>query len=85
MGRLIVAKQQAASWGDRILQQVSQNLKAEFSNMKGFSLRNLKYMHQWYQFWSSASPIGQQLVAQIPWGHNVVIISKTKDPETALF
>ena len=33
LDRLIVEKQQAVSWGDRILQQVSQDLKAEFSNM----------------------------------------------------
>ena len=47
-------------------------------------------MRQWYQFWKKA--IGQQAVAQlensifsIPWGHNIVIISKCKNIETALF
>lgn len=41
--------------------------------MKGFSVRNLKYMRQWFQFWSFAPAIGQQLIAQIPWGHNSTI------------
>ena len=52
--------------------------------MKGFSLRNLKYMRQWFLFWSESS-IGQQLVAQIPWGHNLVILGKVKDCEEAVF
>ncbi len=81
----IVAKQQDSAWGDGFLLQMSRDLQAEFPNMKGFSLRNLKYMRQWFQFWSVESAIGQQLVAQIPWGHNLVIISKIKTTEQALF
>lgn len=94
----IVAKQQDSAWGDGFLLQMSRDLQAEFPDMKGFSLRNLKYMRQWFQFWSVGSSIGQQvvarldnpaiaqqLVAQIPWGHNLVIISKIKAPEQALF
>ena len=76
----IVAKQQESAWGDGFLTQISRDLQGEFPQMKGFSLRNIKYMRQWYQFWSAAeNAIGQQLVAQIPWGHNLVIISKAHD------
>ena len=64
----IVAKQQEASWGDGFLAQMSRDLQEAFPGMKGFSVRNLKYMRQWFQFWSVAPTIGQQLVAQIPWG-----------------
>lgn len=81
----IVAKQQATAWGDGFLLQMSRDLQAEFPDMKGFSLRNLKYMRQWFQFWSKQAAIGQQLVAQIPWGHNLVIISKIKNPHEAMF
>lgn len=81
----IVAKQQESAWGDGFLLQMSRDLQAEFPDLKGFSLRNLKYMRQWFQFWSVAPAIGQQLVAQIPWGHNLVIISKIKTTEQALF
>ncbi|TAF94203.1 MAG: DUF1016 family protein [Cytophagia bacterium] len=41
---------------------------------------NLKYTRQFYQ-----SSIGQQLVAQIPWGHNILIFSKSKDTAEAFF
>lgn len=81
----IVAKQQESVWGDGFLLQMSRDLQTEFPDMKGFSLRNLKYMRQWFQFWSAAPAIGQQLVAQIPWGHNLAIISKIKTTEQALF
>ncbi|WP_404787146.1 PDDEXK nuclease domain-containing protein [Altericista sp. CCNU0014] len=81
----IVEKQRQASWGDRFLEELSRDLKAEFPEMKGFSVRNLKYMRQWFMFWSANSLIGQQLVAQIPWGHNLVILSKIRDIEEALF
>lgn len=81
----IVAKQQATAWGDGFLLQMSRDLQASFPDMKGFSLRNLKYMRQWFQFWSKQAAIGQQLVAQIPWGHNLVIISKIKNPHEAMF
>ncbi len=56
--------------------------------MKGFSYRNIKYMKQWYLFWIDEFSIGQQVVAQIfqiPWGHNLAIIGKSKDRDEALF
>lgn len=81
----IVAKQQAASWGDSFLQQMSRDLQTEFPDIRGFSLRNLKYMRQWFKFWSVETAIGQQLVAQIPWGHNLVIVSKTHSIDEATF
>ncbi|MEL6940931.1 MAG: PDDEXK nuclease domain-containing protein, partial [Cyanobacteria bacterium J06598_1] len=81
----IVAKQKTASWGDGFLSQMSKDLKAEFPGMKGFSVSNLKYMRQWFKFWSVEPAISQQLVDQIPWGHNLVIIGKIKNVEEAVF
>ena len=96
----IVAKQQESTWGDGFLLQMSRDLQAEFPDMKGFSKRNLELMRQWYRFWAKESaiaqqpvsqldkPISQQLVGQItqiPWGHNLLIISKIKTTEQALF
>ncbi len=81
----IVAKQRESAWGEGFLTQMSRDLQAEFPGMKGFSKRNLELMRQWYQFWSAEPAIAKQLVAQIPWGHNLVIISKIKNAEEALF
>jgi len=91
----IVEKQMDSQWGDGLLTQMSKDLQAEFPDMKGFSLRNLKYMSQWYLFWTGSNAIGQQVVAQLentkqlvsqlPWGHNLLIVSKCKNHEGALF
>ncbi len=50
-------------WGSKLLEQVSIDLQAEFPDMKGFSIRNLKYCRNFYKFYSLA--IGQQAVAQL--------------------
>ncbi len=88
LGVDIVAKQSRAKWGEGFLAQLSKDLTSEFPNMKGFSERNLKYIRQWYLFYSQGDEIGQQLVAQItqiPWGHNIVIITECKNVKEALF
>ncbi len=88
IGADIVTRQKAAKWGDGLLLRLSKDLMMEFPDMKGFSLSNLKYIKQWFQFYSKASVISQQLVGQItqiPWGHNIVIISKCKDIKEALY
>lgn len=41
--------------------------------MKGFSIRNLKYMRKFAQEYS-LKEISQQAVDQIPWGHTVVLM-----------
>lgn len=81
----IVAKQRESAWGEGFLLQMSRDLQAEFPGMKGFSKRNLELMRQWYRFWSGDPEIAKQLVAQIPWGHNLVIIGKVKGTEEAIF
>lgn len=64
LGADIVAKQTTAKWGDGLLSQLSRDLMAEFPEMKGFSLSNLKYIKQWYLFYTRSSVIGQQAVGQ---------------------
>ncbi|MCD6580141.1 hypothetical protein J7L48_11770 [bacterium] len=93
LGKEIVEKQKRTKWGSGFLKQLSKDLINEFPDMKGFSYRNIKYVRQWYSFWNDNFSIWQQAVAQtaekkrqqvvslitqIPWGHNIVIISKCK-------
>jgi len=65
IGADIVAKQTNAKWGSGFLPHLSKDLTAEFPDMKGFSLSNLKYIKQWYLFYSQENSIGQQAVAQL--------------------
>ncbi len=87
LGADIVRRQAEHAWGSGFLGQLSVDLTQEFSEIKGFSERNLKYIRQWYVYWHEAA-IGQQAVAQlvaIPWGHNLAIIAKCKQHNEALY
>ena len=53
LGRMIMEKQKESKWGDGIIVQLSNDLMSEFPDIKGFSLTNLKYIRQWYQFYNS--------------------------------
>lgn len=100
MGMMLSEKIKSSNWGDKILANVSQEMKSEFPEMAGLSERNLKYCRQFYEFYSHSMgqqavaqsstetdniEFRQQLVAQIPWGHNILIFSKSKNIENALF
>ena len=88
LGKIILEKQKVSSWGDGLIEQISTDLKSEFPNIQGFSVRNIKYMRQWFSFWNIDNQIGQQLVAQIvkiPWGHHIAIITKIKNSDEAVF
>lgn len=85
LGKEIVEKQNASVWGDSILEQLSIDLRISFPEIKGFSTRNLYAIRQWYLFYSVQSEFVPQAVAQIPWGHNRLIISKIKNIDEALF
>ena len=88
LGQDIVYKQKNAKWGDGFLNQLSIDLSSEFPDMKGFSKRNLELIRQWYLFYSKEKPIAKQAVSQliqVPWGHNISIISKCKNIDKALY
>ncbi|GGM51979.1 hypothetical protein GCM10008956_30050 [Deinococcus arenae] len=79
IGQRILTQQAQAGWGAKVIDQLAQDLKAEFPDLKGFSPRNLKYMQQFAAAWPD-EPVVQQLVAQIPWGHNIALLQALKDP-----
>jgi len=84
IGRDIFEKQEIKGWGNSIVENLSKDLKSEFPNTKGFSKRNLFYMKKFYNFYKDFTKV-QQVVAQIPWGHNILIISKSQNIEEAIF
>jgi predicted nuclease of restriction endonuclease-like (RecB) superfamily len=80
IGKSISIKIAKSNWGSSVVEQLSSDLKKEFPNQKGFSRSNLFSMKQWFEFYSTSNidiEKIQQLVGQIPWGHQLVIISKS--------
>ncbi len=77
IGNTILAEQKKSKWGDKVLENFSYDLLEEFPDMKGFSKRNIFYMRRFAE--SYDFEFVQQLAAQIPWFHNVVIIQAFSD------
>lgn len=79
LGKKIVAVESTKSWGSKFLEQLSIDLHHEFPNVSGFSRRNLYAIRQWYTVFSQKYEFVPQVVAQLPWGHQRLLVSKFKD------
>lgn len=78
IGKNIVERQEKFGWGKSVVEKLSRDLRQEFSATKGYSAQNLWYMRQFYLEYRDFSNL-QQLVGEIPWGQNLVILSRLKD------
>ena len=84
IGSEIGARQAQQGWGAKVIERLARDLKAAFPDMAGFSPRNLRYMRDFAAAWPD-SEIVQQVVAKLPWGHNVRLLDKVRDAETRLW
>jgi predicted nuclease of restriction endonuclease-like (RecB) superfamily len=57
---------------------LARDIALEFPGAKGFSYRNLKYMSQFAATYPHLAS-GQQAVAHLPWGHNILLMAKVHD------
>ena len=67
-----------SKWGSKFIDNVAKELKITFPNLKGFSVRNLKYMKAFYNEYKDDDEF-VQLVAQLPWKHNITLMQKVKN------
>lgn len=81
IGRDILERQSQQGWGSKVIDRLSQDLRSAFPEMKGFSPRSLKYMRSFASAWPDERFV-QQPVAQLPWGHNVVLLDRLSDQES---
>jgi predicted nuclease of restriction endonuclease-like (RecB) superfamily len=84
IGREILVRQKRQGWGSKVINRLSQDLKREFPEIKGFSKTNLKYMRAFAEAWPKFE-IGQQVLTNLPWGQNTVLLSKLDDAEERLW
>ena len=82
LGKMIAEQENV--WGSKLIEQVAQDLKDEFPEMKGLSRSNLSYAKQFYKFYQSlivqqpVGKIGQQPVdkLQLPINQNDEIMQQ---------
>ena len=79
LGRMLSEKLSQSSWGDKVLETLSKDLRDEFPEMKGFSVSNLKTCKLFFEYFSSLlvnenedlkSLISSQLVNQLQIADN---------------
>ncbi len=78
LGNMLSEKIKTSNWGDKVLENVSKDLKDEFPEMKGFSVSNLKFSRLFYEYFAFSSQledefqISSQAVNQFEKTQNVI-------------
>ena len=70
---------QRAEWGNKYLESLSHDIRLAYPSIKGFSVRNLKYMLKFAHEFDYEKV--QQIVAQIPWGHITHLMDKVSNAQ----
>lgn len=69
IGRTILEQQKKEGWGTKIIDRLVVDLKTEFPDMRGFSVRNVKYMRAFAEAYPHF-PIVQEALAQTQHAEN---------------
>lgn len=77
IGKIILENTQ---WGNKFIDNLSMDLKMEFPEVKGFSIRNLKYMRKFAEEYPDFKFV-QEVLAQITWYHNFILMDKIANIE----
>ena len=81
IGKIINEK---SKWGNKFIESLAKDIKLEFPAVKGYSVRNLKYMAKFAK--TTPNPeIVQTISAQLSWSHNTALLDKVKDEKTRLW
>ncbi len=95
IGRDIVLRQKHEGWGKSVIERLAKDLQDSFPGIEGFSANNIWRMRSFYLAYSKGDIILAQAVQEleeptddllkIPWGHNITIFQKVKDPVRRLW
>ncbi len=92
IGRIILERQEASKWGEKVIERLSDDLRSAFPGVRGFARSNLEYMRRFAAAWPSAfppqsvggtrgQPFPPQAVGEIPWGHVRELLDQLDSPE----
>jgi len=75
IGQLIISK---SKWGNKFIDNLARDIKLEFPETTGFSVRNLKYMKKFAGMFTE-DDIDENDFAAITWYHHIALMDNTKD------
>ena len=92
---MIHKRQKEEGWGAGVIPRLAKDIQNELSEIKGFSERNIKFMVQLYKEYEADVAIGKQpvsqlknmkqIVSQLPWGHNILLMQRIEDIDVRLW
>ena len=85
IGEYISAKLDAAVWGEGVVDSLAQHLARTMPGQRGFTRRNLFRMRQFFEAYSTADKKVTALLTQLPWTHNLIILTQSKRPKEREF
>jgi len=74
IGKIIAAN---TKYGTKFIETLARDIKAEFPDVRGYSVRNLKYMRKFASFVDDEQKV-QTLSALLSWSHNTYLFDKTR-------
>jgi len=80
IGEEIVQRQERHGWGRSVVERLAADLRVELPGVNGFSVQNLWYMRQLFLEYREHQNL-QQIVGEIPWGQNLLIMAQVKDAD----
>ena len=84
VGAYLSGKIKAAEWGAGVVEQLAQHIATTQPGLRGFSAKNIWRMRQFFEAYRD-SPILSALLRELPWTHNLIILSRSKRPEEREF
>lgn len=84
VGKIISHKVKSAEWGDGVVEQLAAHIAQTQPGLRGFTRPNLFRMRQFYEAYCDDKKVSP-LVRQLPWTHNLIILSQSKRPEEREF
>lgn len=84
VGAYISQKLSSAAWGEGVVDQLAAYLSRTQPGLRGFTRPNLFRMRQFYETYQDDVKVSP-LVRQLPWTHNIIILSQCKRPEEREF
>ena len=84
VGEYISRKLDTAAGGEGVVHALARYIARRQKHIKGFTRRNLFRMRQFYEVYHHDRKVSP-LVRQLPWTHNLLILSRCKRPEERQF
>ncbi len=79
IGGMIHKRQLHSGWGDEVIGRLARDLQAALPGTGSYSRRNLYRMWAPYLAYPDESEFASQPVAQLPWGHVIMLLERVKD------